>query len=102
MDLKGVVAGRCLLRQAPSRRGLLDVARGRRLAGAHALVTGTVVVSLAVLSPTALARSHPAPNPPSNFKPGPLPSTCASAPTGARCINAAVYYLDQARARLHL
>jgi hypothetical protein len=61
-----------------------------------------VLVQLALVSPSALARGHAAPNPPANFKLGPLPSQCASAPTGARCINAAVFYLDQARAKLHL
>ena len=49
-------------------------------------------------------------NPPSNYpsKPGteigsaatPLPQACSSAPTGSTCVNAAVYYLDKARARL--
>lgn len=57
---------------------------------------------LAGLGQSAQARGHPAPNPAANFKFGPLPSACASAPTGATCINAAVFYLDQARTRLHL
>jgi hypothetical protein len=65
------------------------------------LAAAVALVQLALLAPSALAHRHPSQNPPSNFKPGPLPATCGSAPTGARCINAAVYYLDQARARLH-
>lgn len=95
-DLKGVVAGGRLLRQAPSRWGL------RWSPGLTGLITAAVVVQVAVVSPSALARRHQAPNPPSNFKVGPLPGSCASAPTGAPCINAAIFYLDQARARLHL
>lgn len=39
-------------------------------------------------------------DPTSNYVPGPLPVSCASAPTGAECINAGVYYLDAARATL--
>ena len=31
-----------------------------------------------------------------------LPSSCKSAPTGAVCINAVVWYLDRARSRVHL
>jgi len=31
-----------------------------------------------------------------------LPASCRSAPTGAQCVNAAVYYLDKARSRVHL
>ncbi len=101
MDLKGVRAGRCLPCRAPSRWGLSGTGTIRRLTGAVGLTAVAVVVQLALVSPTALARSDVAPNPPSNFKPGPLPSRCLSAPTGATCINAAVFYLDQARARLH-
>ena len=39
-------------------------------------------------------------DPKSNYRPGPLPSSCSQSPTGAKCINAGVYYLDKARARL--
>ena len=56
---------------------------------------------LALLDTPALARRYAGSDPRSNFKPGPLPASCSSAPAGARCINAAVYYLDQARAKLH-
>jgi len=41
-------------------------------------------------------------NPPHNTKIGRLPISCKSAPTGTQCINAAVYYLDKARSRVHL
>lgn len=41
------------------------------------------------------------PDPKANYRPGRLPSSCVREPTGAKCINASVYYLDQARATLH-
>jgi hypothetical protein len=41
-------------------------------------------------------------NPPHNTRIGRLPSQCRGAPTGTECINAAVYYLDKARSRVHL
>lgn len=75
---------------------------GRRLLGAFGLTAVAVLAQLAWISPSALARDRAAPNPSSNFKVGPLPSKCRSAPTGAACINAVVYYLDQDRAKLHL
>jgi hypothetical protein len=91
MDVQGCISGGCLRGQAPARRGL------RRIV----LVWTLVLAQLAMLSAAALAQSRVGPNPPSNFKVGPLPALCASAPTGRVCINAAVYYLDRARARLH-
>jgi hypothetical protein len=102
MDLKGVRAGGRRRRQAPSRWGLPGTRQDRGLLGALSLTATVVVAQLALLSSPALAHGHGAPNPPSNFKLGSLPSQCASAPAGARCINAGVYYLDQARAKLHL
>ena len=41
-------------------------------------------------------------DPPTNYKPGKLPFACQKAPTGKTCINAGVYYLDKARAKLGL
>jgi hypothetical protein len=102
MDLKGAVAGRRLLCQAPSRWGLARCATRCRLTASLSVAAAVVAVQLVLISPVAMAHGHQAPNPPSNFKVGPLPSMCASAPTGAKCINAAVFYLDQARAKLHL
>ncbi len=101
MDLKGAVVGWCLRCQAPSRRGRRQSAQVRGPLGALSLTAAVVLIQFALVSPNALARGGLVPNPPSNYKPGPLPSQCGSAPTGAACINAAVYYLDQARAQLH-
>lgn len=39
-------------------------------------------------------------DPPQNFALGPMPAACESQPDGAACQNAAIYYLDQARASL--
>jgi hypothetical protein len=100
-DLKGAVAGGFLPGQVPSRWGLSAPRQRRGLVRALGL-TAAVVVQLVLASSSALARGHQAPNPPSNYKLGPLPSNCVSAPTGATCINAAVFYLDQARTKLHL
>ena len=41
-------------------------------------------------------------DPPHNTRIGRLPSQCSGAPNGKECINAAVYYLNKARARVHL
>jgi hypothetical protein len=49
----------------------------------------------------ALADGPVGPNPPSNFPIGQLPLACQSGPTSTACINAGVYWLDQARATLH-
>ena len=51
---------------------------------------------------SALADGPVQPDPSSNYAPGPMPAACMTAPTGASCVNAAVYYLDQARANLGL
>ena len=50
---------------------------------------------------SALADGPVGADPSSNYKAGSLPTSCYSAPHGATCINAGVYYLDQARAHLH-
>ena len=102
MDLKGAVAGWCLRCQAPSRRGLRRTVQVGGPLGALSLTAAVVLIQFALVSPNALARGRLAPNPPSNYTPGQLPSQCSSAPTGAACINGAIYYLDQARAKLHL
>jgi hypothetical protein len=39
-------------------------------------------------------------DPSANFPPGTLPTACAAAPTGTACINAGIYFLDEARASL--
>src|SRR4051794_37068120 len=93
MDLEGVKAGRCLVSQAPSRWGLFR---------AIGLIAVLATTQMALLSASAQAHAQAAPNPSSNYKPGPLPSSCSSSPTGAKCINGAVYYLNRARGRLHL
>ena len=59
------------------------------------------LLALTLACGTALADGHAGPDPGSNFRASPLPGVCQTAPTGARCLNAGVYYLDQARARLH-
>lgn len=41
-------------------------------------------------------------DPPKNAPLGRLPSSCNAAPTGEQCIDAAVYYLDRARAKVGL
>jgi hypothetical protein len=41
-------------------------------------------------------------DPPRNTRIGRLPSSCSGSPTGKKCIDAAVYYLDKARSRVHL
>jgi hypothetical protein len=41
-------------------------------------------------------------DPPKNTRLGRLPSSCNAAPTGKQCIDAGVYYLDRARAKVGL
>lgn len=55
-----------------------------------------LAIAACVLAPSAWASSDPS----ANYPPGPMPAACSTAPTGATCVNAAVYYLDQARASL--
>lgn len=60
-----------------------------------------VALAAAVLAPAALAWGPSAgSDPTSNFEVGAMPYSCATEPDGAVCVNAAVYYLDQARASL--
>jgi hypothetical protein len=49
----------------------------------------------------ALAFGPVGPDPAHNFPIGNLPLACGSAPHSAVCVNAAVYWLDRARASLH-
>ena len=65
------------------------------------LTVAALVAQLSLLSPGALARGRVGPDPSSNYAAAPLPLACSSSPAGATCINAGVYYLDRARARLH-
>jgi hypothetical protein len=58
-----------------------------------------VVIVAGVVAPTA-AGDWAGSDPTSNFAPGALPVACSSAPTGTACINAGIYYLDEARASL--
>lgn len=74
----------------------------------HGKGLGRVVVAIALAQAglgagIALAANNPwaGSNPPSNYPIGHLPSACYSKPTGATCVNAGVYYLDKARAKLH-
>jgi hypothetical protein len=61
-----------------------------------------VGVCLGLVAPGAAIADGPVgTNPLSNFAVGQLPLACQSAPTSAACINAGVYWLDQARATLH-
>jgi len=61
----------------------------------------TILACLLVSTGAAWAGWGPVgADPPSNYVPGPMPDACNSAPTSTSCVNAAVYYLDQARAGL--
>jgi hypothetical protein len=65
-----------------------------------AALAGTLAITLAAPAGPALASSSWAgPDPSSNYAPGSMPSSC-QVPTSAGCINAAVSYLNAARARL--
>lgn len=72
---------------------------GRVLRGIRSLAIACAVAL--VLAASALA-DWAGSDPPKNTKLGPLPSTCQSAPFGAECVNADVYYLDKARAQVDL
>jgi hypothetical protein len=54
---------------------------------------------LALVVVTSASAGWGGKDPRKNTPLGVLPTSCATAPTGAECINAAVYYLDKARAR---
>jgi hypothetical protein len=70
--------------------------RARRLS--TAALGASVAGLLAVLAPNVDA----APDPVANIPLGPLPSSCAAAPTGTSCETAAIARLDAARAKLGL
>jgi len=67
------------------------VRRGRWI-----LVAGALALVLAATAVAGWAGKDPA----HNYRLGNLPSACQRAPRGKTCINAGVYYLDKARARL--
>jgi hypothetical protein len=52
-------------------------------------------------SPGAWASSHVPPDPTANYRVGNLPYACSVSATSRACVNAVVYFLDQARARLN-
>jgi hypothetical protein len=52
------------------------------------------------VSNTAWASSASEVNPAANFPAGAMPTACTTSPDSTPCVNAAVYYLDQARASL--
>ena len=67
------------------------------------LLRGLVPVSLLALACVASALADWGGKDPARNTPiGALPSSCRSAPAGAQCINAGVYYLDKARSRAGL
>lgn len=68
---------------------------GRRLRASLFLVG----VAACVAVPSAFG-AWAGSDPTSNHPPGTLPTACESAPTGTACVNAGIYYLDQARAAL--
>lgn len=61
------------------------------------LIAGALALVLAVSASAGWAS-----DPPSNTPLGKLPASCSSAPGGKACINAGVYYLDKARAKVDL
>ncbi|MBV8431413.1 MAG: hypothetical protein JO244_09640 [Solirubrobacterales bacterium] len=64
------------------------------------IVTMLLVVLGGPLTGSALATGPVGADPSSNFPVGTMPGACQTAPTGTACIDAAVTYLDQARASL--
>jgi hypothetical protein len=61
-----------------------------------------VVGALALVFAAAAAASWAGSDPAHNYRLGSMPSACQKAPRGKVCINAGVYYLDKARAKLGL
>lgn len=74
----------------------MDAKRSRRGTGT---VVAVVLAQLIVGATSAVAGSAGA-DPKANFPFRGLPNSCFSRPRGAKCINAGVYWLDRARARL--
>src|ERR1700759_2044427 len=63
------------------------------------LLSSIIAVTLLVAAP-AWADGPAGSDPANNFPMGPMPLSCWTQPAGASCQNAAIYYLDQARASL--
>ena len=82
-------------RQRPASR----VDEERIVGRALALLLLIAVVALVAAVP-AWADGPTGSDPASNFPLGPMPEACVSQPDGATCQNAAIYYLDEARASL--
>jgi hypothetical protein len=68
-----------------------------RIAG---MLAAAAVVLMGPITAVAMADGPVGADPSSNYQVGPLPPECQSDPTGAVCIDAAVSYLDEARASL--
>jgi PASTA domain len=58
--------------------------------------------SLALVIVASASAAWVGKDPPRNTRIGRMPSWCRSSPTGKKCIDAVVYYLDKARSRVHL
>lgn len=56
----------------------------------------------ALLLATIASAGWAGKDPAHNYPLGALPAACTSAPLGAKCVNAGVYYLDKARAKVGL
>lgn len=67
---------------------------------ATGMVAAVVIALSGLLASAALADGPVGTDPSSNYDISSLPASCDSDPTGADCINAAIGYLDQARASL--
>ncbi len=61
-----------------------------------------VVCVLTLVLVASAAADWAGSDPPKNTRLGGLPSSCSAAPTAKACIDAGVYYLDKARARVGL
>ena len=71
----------------------------RVLRGKRSLVIAGVLALVGVASASAGWAGR---DPAHNYPLGKLPLVCARAPAGRRCVNAGVYYLDRARAKVGL
>jgi hypothetical protein len=58
------------------------------------------LVAVGLNAGLAVANGPVGEDPVGNFVAGPMPSSCSAAPRAPACVNAAVYYLDRARANL--
>jgi hypothetical protein len=63
---------------------------------------GLSVALLALVVVSSASAGWAGSDPAQNYPLGQLPSACSTAPTGKACVNAGVYYLDKARAKLGL